>query len=102
MSYRYPIGHGEESSGPLPLLIASADALGRAVVWDALSGEAIAVLGDAGAAYGMSHGKTKLGITAVSWVTSSNILAVLLEHGKLLLWDCKSTLLTCKGCCFSS
>lgn len=87
---RHPIGCGEGVSGTLPLLIASGDAFGRVVVWDVGSGDAVAVLGDAGLASGLSQGRGKLAIRGVSWVSASHVLAILLEQGKLLMWDCTS------------
>lgn len=77
-------------SGNQSLMIASGDAHGRVVVWDVGSGEPVTVMSDAGA----SFGKDKLGIVGLTWVTSAQILAILLEHGKMVFWDSKSTL-TC-------
>lgn len=84
---RHPIGCGQAVSGNLPLLLASGDALGRVVVWDVGIGEPVTVLGDAGAACGL---KEKVGVAGLSWVTAGHIVAVLLDHGHLVIWDCKS------------
>ena len=59
-------------------------------MWDTCNAEPVAVLGDAGSVSGFGNGKNKIGIKSIAWVTSANILAILLEHGKLLLWDCKN------------
>lgn len=59
-------------------------------MWDTCNAEPVAVLGDAGLVSGFGNGKNKIGIKSIAWVTFANILAILLEHGKLLLWDCKN------------
>lgn len=71
-------------------MIASGDALGRVLIWNVRTGEPMSVLPDAGAVFGV---KEKARVVGVSWVTMGHILAILLDHGRLLLWDCKSTLL---------
>lgn len=96
--YRHPFGYGENVSGSLPLMIASGDVLGRVLIWNVRTGDPMAVLADAGTVFG---GKDKARVVAVSWVTMAHILAILLDHGRLILWDCKSmyfSLLVCVYC----
>jgi hypothetical protein len=85
---RHPFGHGDTVSGNLPMMIASGDGLGRVLIWNVRTGDPMAVLPDAGSVFG---GKDKARVVGVSWVTKSHILAILLDRGRLILWDCKST-----------
>lgn len=71
-------------------MLASGDALGRVLIWDVSTREPMAVLGDAGAVFGTGV-KEKAKVVGISWVTTSHILAILLDHGRIILWDCKST-----------
>lgn len=79
-------------------MIASGDALGRVLIWNVRTGDPMAVLADAGTVFGA---KEKARVVGVSWVTMAHILAILLDHGRLILWDCKSMYYVFFWCVFT-
>ena len=60
-------------------------------MWDVGLGEPVTVMSDAGASFGKD-----VGIVGLTWVTSAHILAILLQHGKIVFWDSKSALMCIK------